>query len=180
LPVPFQDVDDGPDLGLAGYLRFQKEQDGKGMRAALFSIASRGEPIEFSFSRMDVSASFLWRPGDANRHAVASLCKTLFRACSRQPVLLLALAEEVPPQVFTEDLKVSVPICRVSTYDETVQASNETLEVLSDAVNLFWIESAPSQDSPDRRLLEALRARNMLTEPFERALVGLDEAFKDS
>jgi hypothetical protein len=92
----------------------------------------------------------------------------------------VALADAVPPQVFTEDLRVQVPMCRISTLDAAVHSSGEALEVLSDKLNLFWVGQAPAQDSQQRILLESLQTRNLLTEPFERALAGLDEAYKNT
>jgi hypothetical protein len=167
------------DLGLAGLLRFQTEPEGRGVRAALFVVSSRGEPVEFSFTRIDLSGSFLWRAGEANRNAVCRLARTLFEATSAQPSLLLALAEETPPRVFTEDLMVRIPICRVSTGGTTVQAPQEISEFIADTLHLFWIGSIPDEGSIPRRLADSLRARHLLTEPFERASVGLREAFPD-
>jgi hypothetical protein len=110
MTVPFRDRAEYEDFGLAGYLRFVEEPDSKGIRGALFCVNSRGEPIDFSFTRIDVGASFLWRLGDARRHAVTALCKALFAACPKEPALLLSLAEEVSPRVFTEDIEVGAPL----------------------------------------------------------------------
>src|SRR5437867_1711209 len=113
MSIPFRDLEDSEDLGLAGYLRFVDEPDSKGVRAALFCVNGLGEPIDFSFSRIDVAASFLWRAGDARRRAVSALSKSLFAASAKEPRVLLALADEVSPRVFTEDLDVHVPLCRI-------------------------------------------------------------------
>ena len=55
----------------------------------------------------------------------------------------------------------------------------ETGEVRSDAepAHLFWLPNAPAEGSVERRLLDALRAGRLLLEPFERAALGLREAF---
>ena len=180
MPIPYSDLSESSNLGLAGFLRFQEEPGGKGIRAALFLVTDRGEPIEFSFTRIDIAASFLWREGDARRHAVTSLSKTLFEASSGQPNLILALADEVAPQVFTEDLGVKIPICRVSSRSATIHDPTEMPEMLGDALNLFWVGGQPESDDPARHLLEALRIRQLLIEPFDRAEVGLNEAFNMS
>lgn len=180
MPIPFNDLSDDSDLGLAGFLRFEEETNGKGIRAALFLITSRGEPAEFSFTRIDVSGSFLWRGGEARRSAVSALAKTLFQSNARPPTVLLTLAEEVPPHVFTEDLVVQIPVCCLASPSATVQTSSESLEVITDTINLFWVGGQPESGSPARELIEALRGRQMLTEPFERASVGLGEAFDKS
>ena len=137
-------------------------------------------PIEFSFSRIDAAASFLWRSGDARRHSIGNLSKALFEACSRPPALILAIAEEVAPQVFTEDLRVGIPICRISSVGSNIYAPTEIPENLSDTISLFWVDEQPEEGSSTRQLLEALQAHQLLTEPFERASVGLEEAFGDS
>ncbi len=92
--------------------------------------------------------------------------------------MLLALVDEVSPRVFSEDLEVLVPLCRVGGDDAHVHSSSEALELLSDAIHLFWANQPPDLQSPARRLLEALQARNLVREPFERAATGLEEAFR--
>lgn len=177
MPVPFRDLTAGEDSGVAGYLRFIDEPDGKGIRGALFIVSSRAEPLDFSFSRIDVHSSFLWRAGEARRQAVTSLAKALFQAATRVPDLVLALAEEVPPRVFTDDLEVDVPLCRIATAEMMVQAGSEEEERLSDSLDLFWVHGRPAVDSAARGLIEALNGRQLLTEPFERASIGIEEAF---
>ncbi len=96
MPVPFIDLADEERSGAAGYLRFVEEPDGRGVRGALFIMSTRGEPLEFTFSRIDLPSSVLWNASQARRHAVSSLMKALFGAANRVPDLLLALAEEIP------------------------------------------------------------------------------------
>ena len=147
------------------------------MRGALFLVNSRGEPMDFSFARVDVHASFLWRAGDSRRQAVAALSRTLFTAAAHVPRLLVALAEEVPAAVFTEDLDVALPLCRVAAPTALAYASTESLEELPDAQHLFWLGPPPDAESDARGLLDALVARQGLLEPFERAALGLQEAY---
>ena len=144
MPVPFRNRADQEDLGLAGYLRFVEEAEAKGIRGALFCVNGRGEPVDFSFSRIDVASSFLWRAGDARRHAVAELCKALFTASSVQPTLLLSIADEVPPRVFSEDIDVHLPLCRVAGPGATAHAANESPESLGEAIHLFWVGELPA------------------------------------
>jgi hypothetical protein len=178
MPVPFRDLRDEEGLGLAGYLRFVTEDDGRGIRGALFLVNARGEPVDFAFSRIDIPASFLWRAGEAKRQAVASLVAVLFQACPKTPSLLLALSDEVHPRVFTEDLLVEVPLCRIAEGHNAPYSAGESLETLSDTVHLFWVGEAPQADGIPRRLLEALHGHGLTVEPFERAALGIDEAFR--
>lgn len=179
MPVPFRDLRDEEGLGLAGYLRFVTEDDGRGIRGALFLVNARGEPVDFAFSRIDLPASFLWRAGEAKRQAVASLAAVLFQACPKTPSLLLALSHEVHPRVFTEDLLVEVPLCRITEGDNVPYPAGESMETLSDTVHLFWVGQVPDGEGPGRRLLEALHGRQLTIEPFERAARGIDEAFRE-
>lgn len=177
MAVPFRDLTEDQSFGFAAYLRFAEEVDGKGVRGALFFINAGGEPIDFSFCRIDVPSSFLWRSGQARQHAVGALIKSLFGASPREPALLLVLADEVSPRVFTEELEVLVPLCRVAGDGPNIQASGERLELLTDAIHLFWVGEEPGPQSAARRILDALQARNLLMEPFTRAAVGIEEAF---
>ena len=47
MPIPYRDVDDIEELGLAAYLRIMAAGDKSGYAGALFVINARGEPIEF-------------------------------------------------------------------------------------------------------------------------------------
>ncbi len=178
MPVPFKDLTSDQDSGVAGYLKFVDEEDDKGIQGALFLVSSRGAPLDYCFTRVDVHNTFLWRQGDARRNAVTALARVLFEGTSRTPDLILSLADEVPPRVFADDLALSVPLCRISTGDVTVQGASETSETLGDSVNVVWATNQPSPDSGARKLLEALLDRQLLLEPFKRAILGLEEAFK--
>lgn len=177
MPIRFRDLRDEDSLGFAGYLRFIGEDNDRGIRAALFLVNARGEPVDFAFSRIDVPASFLWRTGEARRNAVASLASALFQACPKAPTLLLALSAEVHPFLFAEDLIVEIPMCRVASPGEVPHPISETAETLSAAIHLFWVTKPPEEGSPARRLLDALQSRQITIEPFERAERGIKEAF---
>ena len=179
MPVPFRDLRDEDSLGLAGFLRFVSEENGRGIRGALFLVNARGEPIDFAFSRIDIPASFLWRAGEARRHAVANLAAVLFQACPKAPSVLLALADEVNPRLFTEDLVVEVPLCRVAEGDTVPYSVDESVEALSSTLHLFWVGQTPDDTSTARRVLSALQSRQLTTEPFERAANGIEEAFRE-
>ena len=60
-------------------------------------------------------------------------------------------------------------------------SANENQERIEAEVpmNLFWYPGKPPDDSIELKLLHALSAKGLLTEPFERALIGLREVYSD-
>lgn len=178
MPVRFRDLTAGDESGYAGFLKFEHEAHG-GFRGALFVTDTRGEPRDFTFTRVDVGAGFLWRAGDARRRAISALVKALFSAVAESPTLLIAKADELPPQVFVEDIELYVPLVRVAETTGAIRATTETQEALGDSLQLLWATPPPEPNTPARRVLDTLSSRGLVLEPFERAAAGLIEAFKD-
>lgn len=178
MPVPFEDLREGDPTGAVGFLRFVDEAGGKGIRGALFLASGRGEPLDFCFTRIDVHHSFLWRRGDARRQAVTALIKVLFPAANQTPVLILALASEIPPQLFVDDIRVQVPLCLVAPSETPGQDATPDSQPAR-AASLTWATERPGDESEAMRLVEGLMRRRDPLEPFERAAAGLEEAFSD-
>ena len=176
MPVPFEDLREGEPTGAVGFLRFVDEADGKGVRGALFLTSGRGEPLDFCFTRIDVHHSLLWRRGDARRQAVTSLIKVLFEAAARVPVLILGLADDIPSQLFVEDIQVQVPLCLVAPSETPVQAATTGSQSAAE-VSLTWATEQPGDESEAIRILHGFMHRHDPLEPFERATAGLEEAF---
>src|SRR5579871_2239560 len=139
MPVPFRDLAEQEDLGLAAYVKLVDEPNTRGIRAALFCITARGEPVDFTFTRIDLPSAVLWRAGEQRRQAVAALCKALFTAAARTPGLLLMLADEVPARVLIEHLEVRIPACRVARGSPQPPVAQEVHESLGDTLHLYWI-----------------------------------------
>lgn len=178
MPIPFHDADDIDELGTAGFLKIEASARGSAYLGGLFLVNARGEPLEFVYNRIETAPSFLWRPEDLARHAQRALTVSLFRACTSAPRLLLCLADEVRSDLFCKDIQVSLPVGRIGRPSITFAASNmETLEALDPplSLQLLWYPGAPSDGSPERRLLCYLRSHELLLDPFERASVGLRE-----
>jgi hypothetical protein len=92
---------------------------------------------------------------------------------------LLCRADEVDPEVFLEDVRLSLPVARIADESAVVgQAASEQRESFSsDSLQLFWAGVPPAEDSPERSLLDELAKRGLLTEPFDRAATGLTEVY---
>ena len=94
MPVPFRDAADLNRLGSAGFLRILPADAEDAVLGALFLVNAGGEPVEFTFNRLEVVQRFLWRAEDLHRHAARRLTASLFEICPRIPSVILALAEE--------------------------------------------------------------------------------------
>ena len=166
MAIPFRDIAGDEPTSAVAYLRFLKEPSGAGIRGAFFVANSRGDPLEFCFTRVSVEADVLWEPGRAYQRAVAVLVRALFEAANHQPDLVFALAEELPQEIFAEDMEVQVPVCLVG-------------DPGAEFVPLHWIDGEPAAESELSLLVELLRSRDLLVEPFWRTAQGLEEVFAD-
>ena len=181
MPIPYRDADDLDELGAVGYLKIEPLVDSAGYLGALFLLNARGEPLEFTYNRIDTPQTFLWRQDDLRRNAGRKLTASLFSLCPRTPRLLLCLAKEVGSELFCQDIQVSIPVCRLAPSRETLpHASTETEDVVqtSEPVHAFWFPGKPAEDSIELRLLQLVAARGLLLEPFDRASVGLREVYR--
>ena len=164
MPIPYQDRSDGEPAATVAYLRVMAGQDGGELQAALFLTNEKGEPLEFCFTRVEMVSGTLWRPDLAHRAAVVLLLKALFEAAKHSPDLVLGLVEEIPVETLADDMEVQVPVCLV--------AGSEV-----DSITLQWVNGEPEAGTPLSALVELLKARNLLLEPFQRAAQGLEEAY---
>ncbi len=180
MPIPYRDADELEELGTAGYLKIEPLAAGSGFLGALFLINARGEPIEFTYNRIETPHTFLWRQDDIRRHAARKLTASLLSLCPRTPRLILCLAEEVGSELFCQDILVSIPVCRIAPAIKAVSYSGVEIQDTvgsSEPMNLFWYPHKPPEDSIESKLLSQLITRGLLTEPFSRASVGLKEVY---
>jgi len=147
----------------------------------LLQVNARGEPVEFTFSTVQVPGGALWRAGEAERGGLRSLTISLFQASKRSPLLVLCLAREFPPELFRDELEVQLPVCRLAAEGDVAELDGgEVAEQTTEpTVHLFWRPGPPSRESPARRLLDSLARRGLLLEPFERIPAGLREALAE-
>ena len=161
MPIPFENPNnDNP--GNAGYLKFVFYPDKNIWFGALFIMNARGEPVEFTHARVRAPQALLWRPDDLRTRCQSSLCASMFDVCPVTPDIILCLATEVNPDLFTRYLNVKIPVGFVAL-DGSI--SEWSMEISSDSIV--------------SRLSECLSKHELLLEPFERALVGLGEVYSD-
>jgi len=180
VPVPFRDEADPDRFGSAAFLRIVPADDGDAVLGALFLVNARGEPVEFTYNRLEIVQRFLWRADDLRRHAARRLAASLFGVCPRMPAVILSLADEAPAELFSEDITVDLPTARLAEQSAVIgQSALESREVVEGSVpiQIFWNGSVPGEGEPGRSVVEQLAERGLLLEPFDRALVGLLEVY---
>ena len=175
MPIHFDDPGVADHSNSVAWLRFVEEDDGRGIRAALFQTSTLGEPLEFCFTRMDVSPPPLAESGADFRNSLTALAKSLFRAASRSPDMILGLADEIPARTFTDNLRVKSPFCLVRSADTLTSATS----VNGHLQQLIWLGRQSHEMTRTRRVLDEAIERDDPFEPFERAARGLAEAFAD-
>lgn len=178
MAISFRDATELEELGAAAYLKIQSHP--AGYMGALFLINARGEPLEFTYTRIETPNTFLWRRYDVRRHAARKITASLLSLCPQVPRLMLCLAEEVDSELFCQDIQVSIPVCRVAPHLATVAFSNREVRDETNTLHLFWFPDKPEDGSSEEKLLQKLVSSGLLTEPFERAAVGLKEVYKET
>lgn len=179
MPVPFRDHEEVKELGLAAYLKI--EPDTSGYRGSLFLVNGRGEPVEFTYTRIEIPHTFLWREADVRLHAARQITTSLFSLCPQTPKLIFCLAEEIGSELFCHDISVPIPVCRIasSTASVSYERGEYREEVDSSAPKqIFWFPGRPAEDSNEYKLFRKLSSWGLLAEPFERAATGLREVYK--
>ena len=180
VPIPFRDEVDADRFGSAAFLRIVPADRGDGFLGALFLTNAHGEPVEFTYSRLEIVQRFLWRQEDLRRHAARRLAASLFEVCPRIPAVILCLADEAPAELFANDITVGFPTVRVAEQSAVIgQSANESREVVEGAVpvQIFWNGSVPGEEEDARLVVRHLAERGLLLEPFDRALTGLREVY---
>ena len=181
MPVPFDDLTESNHLDSVAWLRFVEEEEGMGIRAALFETSAQGEPLAFHFTRTD-TRDLSTRQGDNKRQRVlSSLTKSLFRASAESPALILGLANEIPPGTFRDEMRIRLPFCRIRSSDPIEPPARTEYEYGGKDngyhQQLLWMTGQPSESSDASRILCELMDLDDPFEPFERAAKCLSEAF---
>ena len=181
MTVPFRDAAELEAGGTAAYLRVTPGRTSSERLGGLLQVNAKGEPVEFTFSTVQVPSGALWRSGAAERSGLRSLTISLFQASQRGPLLLLCLAREFPPELFRDELEVLLPICRLAAEGDVAQLDQGEIaeQAAEPTVHLFWRPGPPAPESPARRLLDSLARRGLLLEPFDRIPAGLQEVLAE-
>ena len=95
---------------------------------------------------------------------------------------MFCLAEEIGSELFCQDIQLSIPVCRIAPAIKAIPYAATEIQDTIEAegpMNLFWHPGRPADDAIELKLLHELAGHGLLTEPFERALVGLREVYPE-
>ena len=167
MAIPFDDLTEPHIDDSVAWLRFVAEEEGDGIRGALFETSSLGDPLSFSFTRAGLSAQSSSHSDTVDRRqaAVFSLIKSLLRSATGSPTLILGLADEIPPWIVNEALRVRLPFCRVNFGNES-------------APHLVWAAEPPQEGTGAHQALDRIMRRDDPFEAFTRAANCLSKAFE--
>jgi hypothetical protein len=180
--IPYQLREHEKDLTAVFFRVLRSRKSPQSFVAGLLLIDARGEPLEFTYSKVEAGHRFLWRDSTLRAGAKRELAAALFDECPRVPTAIFALAGEVDPELFTEHLDVQRPLARVAREDEVIGVSAEETQQLvagREPVQLLWVHGQPSEATDAATLVSALARRALLLEPFERVLAGLREVYAE-
>jgi len=165
MPIPYRKTPRASTAQYAAYVEVVWIPSSHTFYGAILVIDTHGQPVEFVHNTLEAPSGFLWPENQVRGVGVASLCHSLFEACTREPELL----------VCSESLG-SVSYCRaeidaVIPFAQAVD-SNDGKEVA-----WTWINNPPLPSMPAHSLSEVLRTRGFGVEPFERIRRGLRELY---
>ncbi len=178
MPIPFHDTESIDELGAAAFMRLERVVgDPDQWFGALFFVNARGEPLEFVCNRLALLPSTLWREGDTEQAAVRRLVSGLFSTAVLTPRLLFLPTSPLLDPLFGEEnpFRVDVPDIRVALPERAFDGA--PIYASRPMVTVIWGSKIP--DGAARRLYELLTTRNLVLEPFERALTGLSEVYPE-
>lgn len=96
MTAPSPSHNDAVHADAVAWLRFDEEEGGGGIRAALFQTSGDGEPVAFCFGRIDLRDPSIRNAENPRNAALSALAGALLRAADPPPPLALALADELP------------------------------------------------------------------------------------
>ena len=124
------------------WLRFVEDANGTGVDAALFQTSEEGEPVDFCFTRA-AFREFDGLGSDAKGRAAFHLLKKLLPEVASSPALVLGLADEIPPWVLNEALRVRIPFCLIPASPDSAEA--DTGRFAGASLPVLWQGCPPAR-----------------------------------
>ena len=164
MPIPYRRLAPSGRPRTAAYLKVDRPAHVRLLYGALLLLDAHGHPLEFVHNRLVLPGGFLWPDERVLPAGLTALCHSLFDACRGEPDLLLAEAGLAEPAFLAQGLAPSVPFGIVGPGQ-------------SACPEVAWVNGPPGAGMPAAQLVEELADHRLLAEPFQRARLGLTEAY---
>ncbi|MCX6360400.1 MAG: hypothetical protein NT029_11350 [Armatimonadetes bacterium] len=164
MAVPYRRMAPTGRARCVAYLKVHRVAQGRVLFGALLLLDAYGHPQEFIHNRLSLPGGFLWPEERVLPAGLTALCHSLFDAPRVEPDLLLAETDLAGSGFRLQDLAPSVPFGIVGSGP-------------GGSPEVSWVNGTPGLGLPATQMVEDLAGRNLLVEPFERALQGLTEAY---
>lgn len=133
--------------------------------------AGDGKPLGFCFARVERTAGSL-------RRAHAASIRSVFRSAVPSPTLVIGLADELPSELFASDIRIGVPLCRISRRRNLPGGGRGSAD--HEIPDRRWQAEPTDPQSEARQLLEEAMQRSDPLEPLRRAADAVNEALSDT
>ena len=143
-------------------------QESQTFYGALLILDSRGQPLEFVHNCLVAPSGFLWPEDQVRSVGVASLCHSLFAACTREPELIVCCDSLGSPKYCKTEICPMAPFAQVTASRDCAPE------------DWTWINDPPTPAMGAHALGESLRKRGLTVEPFSRIHAGLREVYPEA
>lgn len=167
MPIPYRPTPRVVVTALAGYLDVSWFPEVKKYIGGLLVADGRGQPAEFVHCWAAAPSGVLWPEREVRRVAVQAVAHAIFDGCIKAPNVLFAPSSFGDPRFCQEEVAPSLPFGLVGGKEGT------------DAVELSWCGSPPGTGTAALALVEELKRRNLLVEPFSRIRMALREVYPE-
>lgn len=154
--------------GLAAYVHCSWAEKTHSFYAGLLVIDMMGRPVEFVHNTLVAPTGFLWPREAIETNGIAALVHTLFDACKSEPVVLFLNSGLGSADFWRGYISPAIPCALVVCGNDNIDSSLE------------WTNTPPSQRTSAWNLVEDVKRKRLLTEPFDRIVKGLREVYPDA
>lgn len=167
MPIPYRQTPKSSSPQCAAFLEVIWVQEKQTFYGAMLLIDAKGQPLEFVHNSLTAPSGFLWPADQVRSIGIAELSHSLFKACSLDPLILLSRGTIGTPDYCKSVIAPAIPFAQIVRED------------VHKIDSLNWINGQPTAGSAEYMLSEDLRSNGFVTEPFNRARIGLEEMYPD-
>lgn len=164
-----------------GFFRVRPSTTGHEHYGALFIVNGALEPVELCVTMVDTKHLSLWGTTDHNERICAALLRDAIRTVQTRPDVVIVHGDEVPQGALDTAVPAGMDACRTAPGGVAVEPGSGTAvdeSLLPYGITLAWHRRVPPADSLPATIVRSHAVSGALHEPFERAWLGLNEAFQ--